>query len=199
MRTNYVLIDFENVKPDALEQLADDHFRLFLFVGANQTRLPFELAEQIHQFGARAEYVKIAGNGSNALDFHIAFYIGQLAASDPSAYFHIVSKDTGFDPLVQYLKSRKILVGRVTAVTEIPLLKAAAPTPVAERTDAVTKHLHKMKTARPRRLKTLSSTIASVFQKQLSEAEVSAIVRELVNRKSVCIHDEKVTYTLPDP
>ena len=197
VRTNYVLIDFENVKPGSLEQLAEDHFRLFLFVGANQTRLPFDLAEQIHQFGARAEYVKIVGSGSNALDFHIAFYIGQLATSDPSAYFHIVSKDTGFDPLVQYLKSRKILAGRVATVAEIPLLKAATPKPVGDRIDTTMDHLRKMKAARPRRLNTLSSTIASVFRKQLSEAEVSAIVQELINRKYVSLCDNKVTYALP--
>jgi len=50
--------------------------------------------------GERAEYVRISGNGSNALDFHIAFYIGQLAAHEPDAYFHIISKVTGFDPLI---------------------------------------------------------------------------------------------------
>jgi hypothetical protein len=48
--------------------------------------------------GAKAQYVKISGNGSNALDFHIAFYIGHLGAVDPTAYFHIISKDAGFDP-----------------------------------------------------------------------------------------------------
>src|SRR5690606_41861527 len=62
--------------------------------------------------GSRAEYVKIASNGSNALDFHIAFYIGQLATKEPESYFHIVSKDTGFDPLIQHLKGKKIQVSR---------------------------------------------------------------------------------------
>lgn len=54
----------------------------------------------MQQLGADAQYIKIGGSGKNALDFHLAFYIGELSARDPEAYFNIVSKDTGFDPLV---------------------------------------------------------------------------------------------------
>ena len=76
MRNNIVLIDFENVQPESLELLAQDHFRVLVFVGANQARLPFEVAASLQKLGARAEYIKISGNGSNALDFHIAYYVG---------------------------------------------------------------------------------------------------------------------------
>src|SRR6185503_11601280 len=104
MRTNYVLIDFENVQPSSLEQLDHDHFKVFVFVGAHQGKVPFELAASLQQLGDRAQYIKISGNGPNALDFHIAYYIGRLAATDPAAYFHIISKDEGFDLLIQHLK-----------------------------------------------------------------------------------------------
>src|SRR6476660_6471453 len=102
MRHNIVLIDFENVQADSLHLLASEHFRVLLFVGANQSKLPFETVAAMQKLGVRAEYVKITGNGSNALDFHIAYYIGVLSTSEPSPYFHIVSKDTGFDPLIQH-------------------------------------------------------------------------------------------------
>ena len=62
----------------------------------------------MQRLGENAEYVKMGGNGSNALDFHIAFYIGQLAERGPNAYFHIISKDSGFDPLIKHLKTRKV-------------------------------------------------------------------------------------------
>ena len=125
MKTNYVLIDYENVQPEAMAVLNEEHFKVIVFVGANQTKVSFEVASALQQMGTRAEYVRISGNGSNALDFHIAFYIGQLAAQEPEAYFHIVSKDTGFDPLIQHLKARKILACRSKDVTEIPIVKAA--------------------------------------------------------------------------
>ena len=137
MRTNYVLIDFENVQPQSLEQLEHDHFKLLVFVGASQTKLPFEVAASLQRLGARAEYIKISGNGTNALDFHIAYYIGRLAAEDPSAYFHIVSKDKGFGPLVEHLKSGKISADRVKSIADIPLVKASNSKSPADRLEVV--------------------------------------------------------------
>lgn len=76
-----------------------------------------EIVVEVQRLGPKAEYVKIAGNGSNFLDFRIAFYIGQIPALNPSTRFYIVSKDTGFDPLITHLKSKKISVSRVKTVT----------------------------------------------------------------------------------
>ena len=197
MRINYVLIDFENVQPESVEQLAHDHFKLLVFVGANQAKLPFEIATSLQRLGSSAEYIKISGNGSNALDFHIAYYIGQLAAADPSAYFHIVSKDTGFDPLIQHLKSKKILAGRVKAIADIPLVKASNSKSPAERLEIVLAKLQQLKAAKPRAVKTLSSTIAALFQKQVSEEEVALLVGELTKAGFVSVAGTKVSYALP--
>ncbi len=197
MRTNYVLIDFENVQPETLECLAHDHFKLLVFVGASQTKLPFELAASLQQLGPKAEYVKISGNGSNALDFHIAYYIGQLAAADSSAYFHIVSKDKGFDPLIQHLKSKKIFAGRVIAITDIPLIKASNTKSPSERLEVIITKLQQLKASKPRTVTTLRSSIASLFQKQLSEAEVSGLIQELMGKKYLSVTGTKVSYALP--
>jgi len=197
VRTNYVLVDLENVQPDSLEQLAHDHFKLLVFVGSSQTKLPFELVASLQKLGAQAEYIKISGNGSNALDFHIAFYIGQLAAADPTAYFHIISKDTGFDPLVQHLKSKKVFAGRVKAVSEIPLVKASNTKTPTSRLGVVISKLQQLKASRPRTVATLRSTIASLFQNQLPEDEVTTIVRALEVGDFVSIAGTKLTYTLP--
>ena len=110
MSTNYVLIDFENVQPRNLEILENHPFKIFVFVGANQTKVPFDLATVMQNFGDNAQYIKISGNGQNALDFHIAFYIGQLSLQDPAGLFHIISKDKGFDPLIKHLRTKKIKV-----------------------------------------------------------------------------------------
>jgi len=113
MRTNHVLVDFENVQPASLMALVSEPaFKVLVFVGASQTKIPFEFAASMQALGDNASYVKISGNGSNALDFHVAYYIGRLAAGDPTAYFHIISRDTGFDPLITHLKAQKILAAR---------------------------------------------------------------------------------------
>src|SRR3546814_1867772 len=108
MKTNYILIDYENVQPKNLALLEGDHFRVKVFIGAALAKLPFDLVAGMQALGSRAEYIRISGNGPNALDFHIAYYIGKIASEEPKAFFHIISKDTGFDPLIAHLKSNKI-------------------------------------------------------------------------------------------
>lgn len=118
MKKNYVLIDYENVQPTAIEALEHENFHVIVFVGASQSKVTYEVASVLQRMGDRASYIKISGSGSNALDFHIAYYIGRLAAKEPEAYFHIVSKDTGFDPLLQHLKSKKISASRVNPLCQ---------------------------------------------------------------------------------
>lgn len=197
MRTNYVLIDFESVQPQAMAALDIEHFKVIVFVGSNQTKLPFETAAALQHMGDRADYVKISGIGPNALDFHIAFHIGQISARDPSAYFHIISKDTGFDPLIQHLKSRNVFATRSLDVSAIPLLKVNNAKSPAERLAIVVTNLEHRGASKPRTVKTLSSTVSSIFQKQLSENEVAALIKELEAKSYIKISDTKVTYTLP--
>lgn len=199
MRANYVLIDYENVQPDSLACLnAAEHFKVLLFVGANQAKLPFEVAAAMQQLGGRAEYVKISGNGSNALDFHIAFYIGELASKDPAGYFHVISKDAGFDPLIQHLKSRKIIARRFKSLEDIPRLKAANTKSLPDKIAVVVANLRQRGASKPRAMSTLSSTVASLFQKQLSEDELSELLAALQSQGIVSVSGTKVSYALPE-
>jgi hypothetical protein len=197
VKTNYVLIDYENVQPAALTVLDREHFRMIVFVGASQAKIAFEIAAALQQLGPRAEYVKISGNGPNALDFHIAFYIGQLAAHDPDAYFHIISKDTGFDPLIQHLKSKKILACRSRDVTDIPIVKASTATSPAEQVAVIITNLQQRGAAKPRTVKTLAGTIGALFQKKLSDEEIAALVHKLQHQGIITVNEIKVSYTLP--
>lgn len=197
MRTHFVLIDYENVQPNSFAGLEVEHFRVLVFVGASQNKLAFETAAAVQKLGARAEYVKIAGNGSNALDFHIAFHLGRLAAQDPTAFFHIISKDTGFDPLIQHLKERKVFVSRFRDVTDIPLLKAANSNTTPEKIDVVIANLRQRGASKPRTLKTLTSTINSLFQKQLNDEELAALLKGLQSKGLITVDENKVTYALP--
>ena len=198
MKSNFVLIDYENVQPEAMSALVEEHFNVIVFVGANQAKVSFEIASALQQLGDRAQYIKISGNGSNALDFHIAFYIGELASRHPNAFFHIVSKDTGFDPLIQHLKTRKILAGRSKSVVDIPIVKAASSKSPSERIEIVVADLKRRGAAKPRTVKTLSSTIQAIFQKQLSDEEVTGLVSGLNKKGIVKISGTKVAYSLPD-
>lgn len=197
MRTNYVLIDYENVQPAALAVLEQEHFKVIVFVGANQAKVSFEVASVLQRMGAKASYVRISGNGPNALDFHIAFYIGQLASVEPDAYFHIISKDTGFDPLVVHLKSKKIFASRSKEVTDISIIKAANSKTPAEKLAVVVANLQQRGASKPRTVKTLSSTINSLFQKTLPDEELAALLAGLQGQGVISVVGTKVSYALP--
>ncbi len=211
MNMNYVLIDLENIQPEHLSVLAGQNLKVLVFVGQNQSKLSFDLVSAVQHLGKNAEYVKIQGNGPNALDFHIAFYIGRFSAENSESHFHIISKDKGFDPLIKHLESKEIRVYRHKAISEIPLPKPAKvkkesahgskPTSSAlqeERLQKIVEFLTARGSAKPRKLKTLSNSINSLFSKSLGENELNALIDELVERGIVIVSSNKtnVSYQL---
>lgn len=197
LATNYVLIDFENVHPKNLELLTTHPFKVFVFVGANQTKVPFDLADSMQLLGNDAKYIKISGNGQNALDFHIAYYVGELAGKDPDAHFHIISKDKGFDPLIKHLKSRGVRIQRESDLAEIPILRVPSTTSSDEKIAAIVKNLGGRGQSRPRKVRTLENTINTLFTKKLDKNELASIVKEMRKRKLIVVNQGNVSYKLP--
>lgn len=194
MRPNFVLIDLESVQPAALVFLSPEYFRVKVFVGATQSKVSFELATAMQQMGARAEYIKIAGVGKNALDFHIAYYIGRIAAQQPETFFHIISKDTGFDPLIRHLKDQKIFCDRSECIEDIPAVKAARVKSPEERAILFMSRLLQPNATKPRTEKTLRSAISAHFQRQLTDEEIGAVMAALERPGHITIADGKVAY-----
>ena len=197
MANNYVLIDYENVQPKNLELLSEHPFKVMVFVGQSLAKIPFDLADSMQLLGKDARYIKISGNAKDALDFHIAYYIGELAAKEPDAYFHIISKDKGFDPLIRHLKDRKIRVQREVDIGEIPLLQLSDDTSMDEKVAAIVKNLGGRGLSRPRKVRTLQNTINTLFTRKLEQAELNALVKELQKRKLIVVNQNNVNYKLP--
>jgi hypothetical protein len=194
VRTNFVLIDSENVKPQYIEKLKHEHFRVVVFVGANLKRLDFPIASALQSLGSNGSYVQISGHGPSALDFHIAYYIGKLSAAHPDAYFHIISKDKGFDPLIEHLKEQKISCSRSPSVLEIPLFKSANKLlPKQRAADFYEKRIASSK-ARPATVMSLQRTIVSHFHKVLSGKEVAEVIEALSAAGHVVVNGKKVAY-----
>jgi hypothetical protein len=196
MRTNYILIDFESIQPSSIELVQPEQFRVMVFVGASQNKVSLELAASIQKLGTRAEYIKISGNGPNALDFHIAYYIGQLAERDTSAHFWIVSKDSGFDPLIAHLTANKVSATRIKDISDLQGQKSGKPPLLGDRIEIVLANLRQRKAAKPRTVKTLCSTIASLFQKQLSEEEVMGLLKKLESSGYLSVNGTKIEYVV---
>ena len=212
MKPHFILVDFENVQPKSLAALQDGQHQVRVFLGASQTKISLELAQSLQAFGPDARYVQVSGNGSNALDFHIAFYIGRLSAQHPGATFTIVSKDTGFDPLIKHLAAKGIACRRSAAIGDagktvppvkmpsVPKRNAARETvkPVAPdpRLAVVLENLGNMKASRPRTLKTLGASVRSWFKPALDDKALAALLDQLVQAGKIKVDGTKVAYAL---
>lgn len=196
-RTNYVLVDFENVQPKDIGLLKDGPFKVKVFLGPNQSKIPVALAASLQSLGELAEYIILETAGNNALDFHIAYYIGALSASEPTAFFHVISKDSGFDPLLKYLKGKKIFAQRSACIADIPYFKPSLPATPEAQVEAVVADLVRRKASKPRTQKTLLSTLHALFKKELSEQQLAGLFAELCKRGIVKVDGTKVFYALP--
>jgi hypothetical protein len=130
MPTLYVLVDFENVQPD-LSQLAQTPYKVKIFFGAKQQegRVPMKLLLATKALGDAWEPVLVSRSGRNAVDMHIAYWIGRLLKEEPDARIHIISGDTDFDPLIESLRKENFEVHRTKSLAEL-VTRPAARTPV---------------------------------------------------------------------
>ncbi|WP_374563478.1 PIN domain-containing protein [Ideonella sp.] len=199
MKNNYVLVDYENVQPDMASLLAADVFKVLVFVGAAQTKIGFELANLLATKNNGSKFIKISSNGRNALDFHIAYYIGRLSTQEPDAYFHVISADKGMDPLIDYLQHQGIHASRCVNVQDIAIVKTpAAATSEDERLSTIIEYLVRRGSQRPASLKTLQGSIAALFQPKLDESEASSLLQTLQQNGVFDVSGNRVTYCLPD-
>ena len=128
---HYILIDYENVQPADLAGLDVQQACVLVFTGAEQ-KVGISLIEAVQALGEHGRFIRISGNGRNALDFHIAYYLGQWMERDPQATFLIVSKDTGYDPLITHLNATGSRVKRISVALDPS--KKAAPKKVVQPT-----------------------------------------------------------------
>lgn len=193
---NYVFIDYENVKAEGLDLLDPDRFHVVIFCGEHQKSLPITVT-QAQNNGLRVEPVTIEGRTREALDLHLAFYLGRLISTVDSSqqyYLHIVSKDKGFDPLVQHLISRGYMAARAESILLLPRIRNKLAKTLAQRLPIVLEKLKAMGDHRPARRKTLTGTIRSLFPSETNLDDIEALIKILQSRRIIKIDDQKISY-----
>jgi len=156
------------------------------------------VASALQALGPRAEYVRVSAPGRNALDFHIAYYLGRLAITEPEAYFHVIALDKGYDPLIEHLKAKGIHASRYADVKDIPIVRTADSAPLDDKLSIIIAYLVKRGAQRPGSVKTLTTSAAALFQPKLGEPEVQRLLAELQRNGVFTVAGNKVTYALPD-
>ena len=198
MKTNYVLVDCENVQAPTLSLLKGEQFRVWIFLGESNTKVKKEVVLAMQQLRDRLEIIDMKGSGKNALDFHIAYYLGSLAKEDPNGFFHIISADTGFEPLIEHLRSKHMLAVRSESIEAMPCLqppkKANVSLSEKELLDLVIADLRKKKASKPGKLKTLLGTIRAVCGKELPDSKIDSVFKSLVKLSYVKVEGTKVQF-----
>ncbi|MFT3906788.1 MAG: PIN domain-containing protein [Steroidobacteraceae bacterium] len=191
MATEQVLfVDLENIqKLDLATVPAGAH--VMVFYGITQKKLPEELVVQAQPLGTRLKWIKISGQGPNALDFHIAYYLGQQITRNPQSECVILSRDTGFDPLVRHLTSLGHLCRRVTSLRDAFSARSVGTEDSFPRLLAL---LRKEK-SRPSKLKGLTGKVKSWFPK-LSDEERDALLKRLFSDSYVQESGASLIYSL---
>lgn len=106
----HILIDFENVQPEPAHfNSLDDHCHIWLFLGKLQQKtLPVEFCEALCRFGKNVHFIRIAKTGKNALDFYLTYYLGKITEKDHHAEICILSRDGGFDVVIDHISENQL-------------------------------------------------------------------------------------------
>jgi len=126
MKEQHVLVDYENVQPtiEELLKLAPKLTDVWLFHRPNQIKR----AEQLKAAHERVTLVPHSGRGKNALDFHLSFYLGYVAAKHPDATLMVVANDKGYDSMLAHAKLLGFTATRMGFKVKVaPAAKKAAP------------------------------------------------------------------------
>jgi hypothetical protein len=202
-RRTAVFIDFENVSRLDAVALPDDVFVLF-FRGAKQKTIDDRTLDAIAALPpGRFKRITISGEGKNALDFHIAFYLCDELRAHPAAHCIIVSKDEGFDPLIAHLTERGFKVSRRTSLQAVLAAGCGASGPTngskvgkpAPTLENVVSFLASHPAAnRPRKRTGLVRVIEAHFKGRISPAQAEALVKRVVESGKVSDADGKLTF-----
>lgn len=184
-RTNYIFVDYENVQEIDLDLIAGKAVKVFLIVGQRRKTLPSGLARQIHQYHEQVEWIESEGASPNALDLVLAYHLGVQAKADPQGYFHILARDKDYDALIKHLRANDILASRDEVFAEIPALVMMKRLSLEERVKWVVERFARNKASRPKRKKSLFTTIHAYCRKELSDGEVQQTVDTLVERQMI--------------
>lgn len=188
-----LLVDFENIQAVNLDQVQGDDYRVCVFVGESQNKIPLDLVRSAQSLGGRLEWLKIDGSGRNALDFHIAFHLGSQVERNRGGEYIILSKDKGFDPLVRYVTKQKVKCRRINSLMEIA--SGRRPREHDQDYHKVIENLRKIERGkRPRKRNTLRQHVKGLLGKAGTEERLDEIIDQLFIEGLVSEENGVVTY-----
>jgi len=199
---NHVFVDYENMHTMDPGVIGQKAVTVTILLGAKQTKMDLKVVEKLVEHAASVHLVRLTSSGRNALDLTLAFYLGRAVLADPTAYFHIVSKDKDFDPLIEHLHSRHVKAKRHEDFSELTFSapKNSSVPPELENGSLESRILANWRAHpedRPKRRKTLERGLLTFAGKGATAAEVTKLIDKLCRDGRIKIGETGVvTYHL---
>jgi hypothetical protein len=190
-----LFIDYENVTQVKLANIQRPNLKIFIFVGCAQVKIPFDLVREAHLLGDAVEWIGVEGIGANALDFHIVFYLGQISLQAPTSNYVILSRDRGFDPLIQHLDKLGISCRRIDSLDLLSGQSDLTHSQDFLSDLALSKISAVVPKSRPKKRATLYKYLKSVLTKyQPTELEIKQLLDTWFSTGKVIESKDKITY-----
>lgn len=108
------LIDFENVANNGFDGLGElrPSDELLIFYSEQHSTISITVHQALEKSLVHKSYMPVKTGGKNALDFQLVTWLGHEISQHPKEQFVIVSKDTGFDVVVDFWQKRGISLVR---------------------------------------------------------------------------------------
>ncbi len=192
---NWAFVDYENM--GSLENIDYQAYqRIFVFCGPKNSKI--NLGDAVFSEFIRIEIIRLKTMGENNLDFHIAYYLGKFSeTANQDIEFHIITKDNGFNGLVNHIKKTGRKCKKVTP--QAKQKKETRPSPVtlspcAELTVTRLKSIDGRK--RPRKKDKLENWIGSQCRTVDNNIDSQAVLKELKRAGLVISTDADIKYQL---
>lgn len=186
----WAFIDYENI--GSLDSIQMDRYqRILVFCGPKNTKI--NIGKTTFSKFINLEIIKLKTTGSNNLDFHIAYYLGIYSKiAEQQVEFHVISKDNGFNGLINHIKQTGRKCKKVTLQSKVKSKKTVVFSLCAKLAIKRLKQIDGRK--RPRKQDKLENWIASQCRSVDDNINSQAIVMELIKAGMITHSDTGVKY-----
>ncbi|MDG6882225.1 Uncharacterised protein [Phocoenobacter uteri] len=187
-------IDYENI--GTLESVdLSIYQKIFIFCGPRNPNI--KLGDQVINEFIDLKIIKLNTSGPNNLDFHLAYYLGQLSQNTPlDIEFHIITKDNGFNGLIEHIKHfgrkcQRITFQSKTNTENLPTIQ------LSDNAEKVRQKLTEIRERnRPTKKTALINWITNQCRAIATNINAKKIIDELEKSNKIKIENDKITYQL---
>ena len=158
-------VDFENVGSNGLigSKNLSDKDKVIVFMNKDRVKsIPVDVYMEMMNTSAKVEHIFLHKSGKNYLDFQLSTYLGYLLGKGEKNDICIVSKDAGYESLVDFWKGRNISICIQPSIGNVKPVKKTKSDSTKEFTELWRKKIRE--SLKKNKLTVASSSYSSIYR-----------------------------------